>query len=433
MNVDGTDYGQRIAARPQPLTLEQAAYKTPPTQLIDTEGLLDIPRLRAYRLNRLREQISAHDYGAIVLFDPLSIRYATGVRNCALYQTHIHAGYLFVPVEGPVVYFEAEPGRFTGAQLETIDEVRSDVLPLSYMFAGYRLEEWWRNWARQISDLIDQHCAGLRRLGVDKGGDYATHAFEGLHVEVGASAGVMAAARAVKSPEEILCMNCSIAVAEDGMTRMRSALRPGVTEVEIWSLLWQANIQHGGEWIEYRLLSSGDRTNPWQQEASSKTIRPGELLVFDCGMIGPFGYGADVSRAFFCKPGTPSRQQKLLYSQAHAEVQHNTELLQAGARFREIVEKRYIQPNGLGDQPYPCMMHGIGMGDEWPVVYYPQEEQYAYDGELKPGMVMCVESYVGEVGGHEGVKLENMVLVTSTGPIILSRFPFEDELLFSEI
>lgn len=44
-------------------------------------------------------------------------------------------------------------------------------------------------------------------------------------------------------------------------------------------------------------------------------------------------------------------------------------------------------------------------------------------------MVIRVESYVGEVGGVEGVKLEDMCLVTETGPITLSRYPFEESLL----
>ena len=44
-------------------------------------------------------------------------------------------------------------------------------------------------------------------------------------------------------------------------------------------------------------------------------------------------------------------------------------------------------------------------------------------------MVICVESYVGAIGGNEGVKLENMVLVTESGPITLSRYPFEDDLI----
>ena len=47
-------------------------------------------------------------------------------------------------------------------------------------------------------------------------------------------------------------------------------------------------------------------------------------------------------------------------------------------------------------------------------------------------MVMYVESYVGEVGGREGVKLENQCLVTESGPIVLSRYPFEEDLLSRE-
>ena len=69
------------------------------------------------------------------------------------------------------------------------------------------------------------------------------------------------------------------------------------------------------------------------------------------------------------------------------------------------------------------------MSDEWPAIYYPQDEAFIYDGELAPGMTMSVESYVGEVGGREGVKLEQQILITEDGHELLARFPFEDELL----
>jgi Xaa-Pro aminopeptidase len=44
-------------------------------------------------------------------------------------------------------------------------------------------------------------------------------------------------------------------------------------------------------------------------------------------------------------------------------------------------------------------------------------------------MVVSVESYIGEVGGAEGVKLEEEVLITATGSQLISRFPFEEDLL----
>jgi predicted acyl esterase len=49
--------------------------------------------------------------------------------------------------------------------------------------------------------------------------------------------------------------------------------------------------------------------------------------------------------------------------------------------------------------------------------------------DREPGMTLCVESYIGEVGGSEGVKLEQQVLVTTTGCEILSKFPLDAGLL----
>jgi len=431
---DATDYARAFAAKPQPLTLERAARITPPVQAVDTEGMIDLPRMRRYRQNRLREQIVAQGFDAAILVEPLSIRYATGVRNCALFQMHIQAGYLFVPASGPVSYFDSAPGRTTGGQLETIDEIRDDILPLSYMFAGPRHIEWTRNWAAQMDDLIRAHCGqGPRRIAIEGAGSHAEQALLALGHRVADVAPVLAHARKVKSPEEILAMNLTLAVAEDGMTRMRDALRNGIMEQELWALMWQALIEGGGEWLDYRLLASGERTNPWQQEASSRMIRAGELVVFDCGMVGPFSYGADVSRAYRCGPGRPSDEQRSLYTMAWTEVMANTRLVQPGASFAEIAEARHLPPEGYAEQLYPCMMHGIGMADEWPVILHSPEHPEFYDGVLEPGMVICVESYIGKVGGVEGVKLEDQVLVTESGPVTLSRYPFEETLLTTEI
>jgi hypothetical protein len=44
-------------------------------------------------------------------------------------------------------------------------------------------------------------------------------------------------------------------------------------------------------------------------------------------------------------------------------------------------------------------------------------------------MVFSLESYIDTVGGSEGVKLEDQLLITDDGPELLSRFPFEEALL----
>ena len=44
-------------------------------------------------------------------------------------------------------------------------------------------------------------------------------------------------------------------------------------------------------------------------------------------------------------------------------------------------------------------------------------------------MVLCVESYIGAEDGYEGVKLEELVLITADGAKPLSSFPYEEDLL----
>jgi Xaa-Pro aminopeptidase len=52
-----------------------------------------------------------------------------------------------------------------------------------------------------------------------------------------------------------------------------------------------------------------------------------------------------------------------------------------------------------------------------------------HDGILEPGMVICVESYAGAPGDPEGVKLEQQILITESGPELLSDMGFDEELL----
>ncbi|HVY98290.1 MAG TPA: Xaa-Pro peptidase family protein, partial [Dongiaceae bacterium] len=241
-------------------------------------------------------------------------------------------------------------------------------------------------------------------------------------------------ARRIKSPDEIALMGVSIAVCEVGMARMRDALEPGITENQLWAKLHETNIAMGGEWIETRLLASGGRTNPWFAESSDRIIRPGELVSFDTDLIGPYGYCADLSRTYFCGPGRPTSKQRELYRLAWEQIHHNLDVLKPGLTSKELVERSFQLPANCLENRYCVVYHGVGLADEYPqIVYLEDLENGGYDGLVEPGMTLCVESYIGEVGGDEGVKLEQQVLVTETGCELLTSFPFEDGLLDRQI
>jgi len=218
-------------------------------------------------------------------------------------------------------------------------------------------------------------------------------------------------------------------VAERGMRRMRTALQPGVTENALWSILCQTNVAHDGDWMEGRMLASGPRTNPWLQEAGGKAIEDRELVAFDTDMVGPFGYCADISRTWFCGDGRPTLKQRRAYRHAYDEVHHNIEQIEPGMAFSEFLERIYPRQEEYIPHRYPTVIHGVGMSDEYPKLYYPEDTHRRYDGIIEPNMVLCVESFTGSVHGGEGVKLEQVVRVTETGTEVMSEYPFEDLLL----
>jgi Xaa-Pro aminopeptidase len=79
---------------------------------------------------------------------------------------------------------------------------------------------------------------------------------------------------------------------------------------------------------------------------------------------------------------------------------------------------------------YGCMMHGVGLCDEWPLVAYPDTAVAgAFDYALEPGMTLCVEALISPEGGDFSIKLEDQVLITETGYENLTKYPHDAALM----
>jgi Xaa-Pro aminopeptidase len=275
--------------------------------------------------------------------------------------------------------------------------------------------------------LVGAHGGGNRRLALDKADRAGVAALEDAGLSLHDGQEVMELARAIKSEDEIKAMRCAVATCEAAMAAMQAALRPGVSEQELWAHLHAENVRRGGEWIETRLLSSGPRTNPWFQECGSRVIEAGDLVGFDTDLIGPYGYCADISRTWLCGDRRASVAQIDLYRLAREQIAHNLALVRPGLGLREFSEQAFRLPERYRANRYSVVAHGVGLCDEYPAVYYPEDvAQSGYDGVLEENMAICIESYVGEAGGPEGVKLEQQLLITATGAEVLSRYPFEN-------
>ncbi len=390
---------------------------------------IDLGEVRLYRLGRVRGEMAAHRVDALILSDSVNIRYATGSRNMQVFTSrNAPSRYLVLTADRSILH------EFTGCEhladgLETIDEVRPAVTA-SFVAAGAGIVDRERRWAAEIHQLLvrllgpGRHTIGLERLNAGA----AIALAERGHRLVDAQQPVELA-RSIKSPGEVDCIRASLRMTERAVGAMRDALAPGVTENELWSVLHREVIAGNGDYCETRLLNSGPRTNPWFQEASSRTIEANELVALDTDVVGCHGYYADFSRTFHVGPDEPSIEQRTLYRVAHEQLEHNLAVVGPGVTFREYAELAWDIPDAYAANRYYLSAHGCGMTGEYPYLYHRADFADAgYDGVIQPGMTLCVESFIGGEWG-EGVKLEQQVLITDTGTEPLSEFPFEADLL----
>ena len=394
----------------------------------ESEGI-DLRSLRLYRLGRVRSQMAKYGVDALILSDPVNIRYATGTRNMQVYSMRNAPSRYLLLTANRSILFEFTGCLHLGQGYETVDEVRP-AKTASFVAAGPKIHERERSWAKEMADTVASIVGKGAKLGLERLNANVAIALKDLGFTIVDAQEAVEMARAIKSSEEIKCIIASLRATEKGVGKLRSEIRPGITENALWSVLHQSVIEQNGDYCETRLLSAGPRTNPWFQETANYIIRENELIGLDTDVVGCHGYYSDFSRTFHVGPDRPSTQQKELYRTAYEQVHHNMAILKPGMTFREYADRAWKIPDKYFANRYYLSAHGCGMTGEYPYLYHRADFPDAgYDGTIEPGMVICVESYIGEEGGTEGVKLEQQILITETGIEVLSEFPFEEALL----
>ena len=385
------------------------------------EDEIDFDELRSYRLDRLRNELKKNNIEACILFDPVNVRYALDTVNMSVYNMHNLTRYCFISVDGPTILYEYFNCEILSKGLNLIDEIRP-AITWDYFSNGDQSELQLKKWVNEVNDLSNSYFKS-KKIAIDVINGPAVNELNKKGIQVLEAKKILEQARVIKSSEEIKCMRAALDVADIGIIKMRDYLKSGITEDELWSILHKTNIENGGEWIECRILSSGSRTNPWMQESSNKIIQDGEIVSFDTDMVGPYGYCADISRAFVCG-NKFNEHQKKIYLTAVEQIDYNSRLIKDGVSFREFTEKAWILPEKYYGNRYSVMLHGIGLCDEWPAIRYPTDGGER-SGTFQKNMTITLESYIGEVGGNEGVKLEQQYLVGENGLELMSHHPLE--------
>ncbi|KAF5603004.1 peptidase yqhT [Fusarium subglutinans] len=278
---------------------------------------------------------------------------------------------------------------------ETVDEVRT-AKSVTFTNSGPKIHDKERKWAQEMVDLVGS-LAGKRNatLGLERMNANVVITLEELGLNIVDAQYVIEISRTIKSPDEVKCIVPSLRATEAAVGELRDAVSPGLTENQLWSVMHKSVIEQNEDYIKTRLLSAGPRTNPWFRGSAGYVIQKNDLAVLDTDVVN-----------------------------------HNMSILRPGLTFREYADCAWDIPVQCWANRYFVSAHGCGLTGECPYLYDRGDFSDAgYDGVIEPGMVFCVESYIGEEGGTLGVKLEQQVLITGTAVHILAKFLFEDSML----
>lgn len=399
--------------------------------IVDYEERVNPDRLRKERLQRLQTEIKNHDIGAILLYDPSYIQYATGTRHQRLFTTQRFLRYALVfPDADPYIYElvgpEHEHRRLFAPWL--INRVKPAII---WQYAGLAAKDQARKWAIEIKNTLKQEGIADLPLGVDKMHLHMLKAFNSIKVEVVDGMSAIWDATSVKTSDELELMKQSSAINDVAFEKAREAIKTGVTGYDLAGVIAETLYSYGSECIEDIIIATGWQTNPYLREITDKMIRPGDLVIMDIDPTGPSGYCSDVARTYVnAKKATI--EQKEIYQECYNNLQKILKVIKDGVSTAEVAKKMPTDDLEQAEKHETTGLlhygHGIGIN-----LYEPPIITRAYSLKsslkIKKNMVLAIETYAGKKDGKNGVRLEENVIVTENGCELISLCPHDERLI----
>jgi Xaa-Pro dipeptidase len=392
------------------------------------EERIDFKALREKRIAKAQAEREADELDAILVWKDENVRYLTDLRpqliSCK--STALN-GALLVPGKAPILFCSGGERDRIEYTMPWVHEVHTiPIIEDRGLVAGFVREI--------LAPALENHGLTNAKIGMDEGNMALVLELQSqlpdMQIVDGDSA--MLRARRIKLDEELQLIEEACAIGDAVTQTGLDAVAAGVREMEVAAEAMRTLFRLGGEYAHVMtpFVASGEHMAPPHRISSDKIIRHGDLVFIDIGASWG-GYYGDIARATIC--GTPSQQQKEIYTAVYKGLQAGIEKMRPG--FTNVDAANAIRETaseyGYGDKFLSLFIgHGVGIGANEPP-YIGEDLPGAPVVEFEPGMVFAVEPliWIDGVRGGGGVRLEEMVAITEDEAHVISRAPFEDRLL----
>ena len=353
---------------------------------------------RPSRLSTLRDALARADLDALLITSLPNVRYLTGfsgsnalvvvtAKDCVLLTDFRYA-----------TQVEEELGASTRVRIESANL-------------------WTGLWA-QLATL-----SGVERIGFESmhllHRDFARLLEQGARWSWRPTTDLVETRRAVKDAGELAHIERAIAMAETALHQTVPMLRPGLTETAVAGILERHLREAGSEDFPFpSIVASGPRSALPHARASDRVLETGDFVLLDFGAVTA-GYCSDITRTFVL--GRASDEQREVY-----EIVREANLRASGAlrvgmtgMAADAVARDYIDARGFGEAFGHSLGHGIGLE-----VHEAPRLARIVESPLAAGTVVTIEPGIYRAGWG-GVRIEDDVFLSNTGPRVLTSFPRE--------
>lgn len=410
-----------------------ATTPAPGISAVDWENRVDFPRLRDYRLSRIKDQLEASELGAVLLFETSNIRYATGT-HIGYWAFNKGERYALITRTGPPRVFDfGSAAKAHRLQLPQAFDASTSIAGNTGLQGAIGPESGLQKRAvQELQSLLREDGVGDMPIGVDMSETSVFLEMVNAGIDVRDGQQLMMRAREIKSDDEIMLLTQACAMVDGVYQDIFEALKPGVRESDIVALAHKRLFEMGSEFVEAINSIAGERCSPHPHVFSDRLIRPGDQAYFD--IIHVFnGYRTCYYRTFVV--GRANQAQRDAFKKSREWMDAAIDLVKPGASTADIARAwPKAEEFGFEDEMDAFGLqfgHGVGVGlHERPIISRLNSLENPI--EIKEGMLFALETYAPAADGRSAARIEEEVVVTADGAEVITLFPCEDLMVANE-